>query len=67
MSPFTESSFTGGRFGTLGTNDPHRFGGDDIVAVSCLSVDIPARAALHIIDDVDGQVGANLPFRRLRP
>lgn len=34
VDPFTDESFTGGRFDTLGVNDPGRFTGDDVVAVS---------------------------------
>lgn len=42
-------SWDGAHFESFGVNDPHRISSDDLVAVSMLSVFVPARAALDIL------------------
>lgn len=58
-------TFTGARFDTWahgpdGDPSPHRFTADDIVAVSMLSVHVPAAAALQLLDTQAGAFAATL-------
>ncbi|WP_454857577.1 DUF6308 family protein [Promicromonospora soli] len=54
--------FTGARFESLGGpwNDPSnadRFTAGDVVAVSCLSIDLPGAAAIRILETQAGSIG----------
>lgn len=60
-----ERGYTGSRFELLsGGGDrsavAHKFVCDDVVAVSLLAVNVPSRAALYLLDDPSGNLGANL-------
>ena len=60
-----KQGYTGSRFELLSGegDDPevvNRFVCEDLVAVSLLSVNVPPRAALYLLDDPSGDVGANL-------
>jgi hypothetical protein len=41
--------FTGAHFESLGTPDPERMTAEDIVAVACLSIHVPARTAVGVL------------------
>lgn len=68
FSPFDltgREGYTGSRFELLsgGGDRPEvadKFVADDLVAVSLLSVNVPARAALYLLDDSTGSLGTAL-------
>ncbi|SHU25937.1 Uncharacterised protein [Mycobacteroides abscessus subsp. bolletii] len=60
-----QQGYTGSRFELLSGGGDHpavadRFVCDDLVAVSLLSVNVPPRAALYLVDDPSGNLGVNL-------
>jgi hypothetical protein len=48
--------FTGAHFDTLGKLDPGRLTAEDIVAVSCLSIHVPAGAAVKILEQESDEI-----------
>ncbi|CBT75160.1 MULTISPECIES: DUF6308 family protein [Glutamicibacter] len=69
--------YSGSRFETLGEGvdtDPHRITATDLVAVSMLSVDVPAQASLGILEtlaeqisELLSQIPQDLKFENLTP
>jgi len=53
-------SWSGRRFDALGANDPAEITGDDLVAVSLLSIEIPPEAAIAILEDKAADLAACL-------
>ena len=52
--------FTGAHFETLGTPEPEKVTGDDLVAVACLSIHVPVRAAMGVLDKQQEKISAHL-------
>jgi hypothetical protein len=48
--------FSGRRFDTFGSNDPNRYSPDDVMAVACLSIHVPVRAGLGILNDLSDEI-----------
>ncbi|MFC5061572.1 DUF6308 family protein [Actinomycetospora atypica] len=48
--------YSGSRFDDLGDNPPNHLVADDIVAVSMLSVDVPAHATLRFLDESAAEI-----------
>ena len=64
MQPLADESgprFTGAMFETIGAGEasPHRFTASDILAVSMLSVDVPARVSIALLEN-DAEHAADL-------
>ncbi len=58
--PNGRPKYTGSRFETFGgggdSNEPNRVTAADLIAVSMLSVHVPAQAALGILEDLDDEI-----------
>lgn len=52
--------FTGAHFESLGTPEPENMTAEDMIAVACLSIHVPARATLGVLGKQQDQISAHL-------
>jgi len=57
---WTGKEFTGAHFEGLGTPEPERVTAEDMVAVACLSIHVPARAAMSVLEKQREKISAHL-------
>lgn len=65
LGEWAGKEFTGAHFEMFGANSPHAMTADDLLAVSFLSVHVPARASLGILRDHADEISGHLKDPRL--